>query len=183
MQSKLYTYVCSDHFQWSVNCCRNIRKLELTLQEKTLAFRTIYVSVLARILSDLLGFYLSFWNKDREGQLKSTACNSRFKIQLKSASVNIRGINKSLKRKATFRLLHTRKVSVAFLQETYSSKAQENIWSAEWGGKIYFNHGSKHSKGVAILFDPKLTVTVKQNYNLRDKNRRRNFCVSKYLRA
>ena len=48
-------------------------------------------------------------------------------------------------------------VSIAFLQETYSSKAQENIWSAEWGGKIYFIHGSKHSKGVAILCDPKLS--------------------------
>ena len=67
-----------------------------------------------------------------------------------------------MKRRAIFRQLHTRKVSIAFLQETYSSKAQENIWSAEWGGKIYFNHGSKHSKGVAILFDPKLTVTVKK---------------------
>ena len=32
----------------------------------------------------------------------------------------------------------------------------------EWGGKIYFNHGSKHSKGVVILFDPKLTVSVKK---------------------
>ena len=67
-----------------------------------------------------------------------------------------------MKRRAIFRQLHTRKVSIAFLQETYSSKAQENIWSAEWGGKIYFNHENKHSKGVAILFDPKLTVTVKK---------------------
>ena len=43
MHGKLYTYVCSGHFQCCVNCCRNIRILELTLQEKTLAFRTIYV--------------------------------------------------------------------------------------------------------------------------------------------
>ena len=78
MHGKLYTYVCSGHFQCSVNCCRNIRKLEPTLQEKTLAFRTIYVSVFVRILSDLLGFCLYFWNKDREGLLKSTACNSQF---------------------------------------------------------------------------------------------------------
>ena len=85
-----------------------------------------------------------------------------FKIQLKFATVSVRGINESLKRTAIFRQLHTRKVSIAFLQEKYSSKAQENIWSAEWGDKIYFNHGSKHSKGVAILFDPKLTVTVKK---------------------
>jgi len=49
-----------------------------------------------------------------------------------------------------------------FKKHICSFKAQENICSAEWGGKIYFNHGSKHSKGVAILFDPKLTVTVKK---------------------
>ena len=78
MHGKLYTYVCSGLFQCSVNCCRNVRKLELTLQGKTSAFRTIYVTVLVRILSDLLGFYLSFWNKDREGPLKSTTYNSRF---------------------------------------------------------------------------------------------------------
>ena len=45
MHGKLYTYVCSGHFQCSVNYCRNITKLELTPQEKTLAFRTIYFCV------------------------------------------------------------------------------------------------------------------------------------------
>ena len=54
MHGKLYTYVGSGHFQCSVNCCRNITKLELTPQEKALAFRTIYFSVFVRILSDLL---------------------------------------------------------------------------------------------------------------------------------
>ena len=162
MHGKLYTYVCSGHFQCFVNCCRNIRKLELTLQEMSLAFRTIYVSVFVRILSDLLSFFFSFWNKDREGPLKSTACNIWFQNPAKFATVNVRGINKSLKRRAIFRQLHTRKVSIAFLQETYSSKAQEDIWNAEGGVKIYFNHGSKHSKGVAILFYPKLTVSLEE---------------------
>ena len=78
MHGKLYTFVCSGHFQRSLNCCRNIRKRELILQEQTLAFRTIYVSVFVHILSDLLSFYLSFWNKDREGPPKPTACNRRF---------------------------------------------------------------------------------------------------------
>ena len=30
----------------------------------------------------------------------------------------------------------------------------------EWGSKAYFCHGSKHSKGVAILFNPRLKVLV-----------------------
>ena len=66
------------------------------------------------------------------------------------------------KRRAIFRQMHIRKASIAFLQETYSKAAQENIWKTEWGGKIYFNHGSNHSKGVAILFDPRLPVIVRK---------------------
>ncbi|CAH3156771.1 unnamed protein product, partial [Porites evermanni] len=30
--------------------------------------------------------------------------------------------------------------------ETYSSKSVEEIWKAEWGGKIYYSHGTTHSK-------------------------------------
>ena len=69
-------------------------------------------------------------------------------------------MNASRKRRAIFRQLHNKKASVNFLQETYSSANQEKNWSNEWGSKIYFCHGSKHSKGVAILFNPKLQVSV-----------------------
>ena len=31
---------------------------------------------------------------------------------------------------------------------------------AEWGGEILFAHGSKHSKGVMILFKPSLNVDI-----------------------
>jgi len=36
------------------------------------------------------------------------------------------------------------------------------MWSNERGSKIYFCHGSKHSKGVAILFKPNLHVKIEQ---------------------
>ena len=77
--------------------------------------------------------------------------------------LNVRGLNASRKRRAIFRQLHKRKASVIFLQETYSSEKEEKVWSEEWGRKIYFNHGTKHSKGVAILIDPKLQVTVEKD--------------------
>ena len=48
---------------------------------------------------------------------------------------------------------------MVFLQETYSTSKLENVWRAEWGGMIYFNHGSKHSRGTTILFDCNLQVT------------------------
>ena len=28
------------------------------------------------------------------------------------------------------------------------------MWSAEWGGKIIYSHGTTHSKGVRILLNP-----------------------------
>ena len=68
----------------------------------------------------------------------------------------------SRKRRAIIRQLHNRKTSAIFLQETYSSEKEEKVWSAEWGRKIYFNHGTKHSKAIAILIDPKLQVTVEK---------------------
>ena len=30
----------------------------------------------------------------------------------------------------------------------------EIIWRNEWGGKIFFSHGTKHSRGVCILINP-----------------------------
>ena len=38
-----------------------------------------------------------------------------------------------------------------FIQETYSSEENEKQWTNEWGGHITFSHGTKHSKGSAIL--------------------------------
>ena len=57
-----------------------------------------------------------------------------------------------------------------FLQETYSSKECENVWRAEWGGAIFFSHGTNHSKGALILIDPKITCKVEKQ--ICDKNGR-----------
>ena len=72
-------------------------------------------------------------------------------MNLKCISLNIRGINKAIKRRNLFRWLHNGKY---FLQETYSDKTIENVWRAEWGGDIFYSHGSKHSRGVATLMRP-----------------------------
>ena len=87
---------------------------------------------------------------------------------IKGLSVNVRGLNKSLKRRAVFRWLHHQNSSFIFLQETYSVKECENIWRAEWGGEIVFNHGTNHSKGTMILFHPKLNFKIEKQ--ITDKN-------------
>ena len=64
-----------------------------------------------------------------------------------------------------------------FLQETYSSKETANMWEAEWGGKVLFNHGTTHSKGVMILLNPKLDYKIEKI--TQDKNGR--FIIAKLI--
>ena len=84
-------------------------------------------------------------------------------------SLNARGLNQTRKRRQLFRWLHNYKFDVIFLQETYSTENIEAMWKSEWGGNFFFSHGTNHSKGVAILFNPKLDVRIK---NIADKNGR-----------
>ena len=93
-----------------------------------------------------------------------------FTLNLKCLSLNVRGLNKSIKRRSIFRWLHKRNKDVIFLQETYSSKETAKIWETEWGGKVLYNHGSSHSKGVMILLNPKLDYQIDEE--VRDKNGR-----------
>ena len=37
------------------------------------------------------------------------------------------------------------------LQETHSGEDDETVWTNEWGGYIYFSHGSNNLRGVATL--------------------------------
>ena len=67
-------------------------------------------------------------------------------------SLNVRGLNKTIKRRQVFRWLHQQKSDVVFLQETYSSAQNLKSWEAEWGGKMIGSHGTNHSRGVMILF-------------------------------
>ena len=78
--------------------------------------------------------------------------NINFNLNFSCISLNIRGLNKSIKCRKLFRWLHNSKSDIIFLQETYSNPNIESYWRAEWGGNIYFSHGTKHSRGVMILF-------------------------------
>lgn len=57
-----------------------------------------------------------------------------------------------------------------FFQETYFSTKTIQIWGNEWGGKICASHGSTHSRGVIIMFKPRLDVTI--DNIIADKNSR-----------
>ena len=91
-------------------------------------------------------------------------------IQIKIVTHNVRGLNKSIKRRSIFRWLHKQNAHFYFLQETYSDEKLEAVWEAEWGGKIFCSHGTKHSKGVMILLNPKYDIEVEKLK--RDSHRR-----------
>ena len=80
----------------------------------------------------------------------------------KIISLNVRWLNGSRKRTQAFRWLHQQKSDIIFLQETYSSLYAIGRWEAEWGGKIVSSHGSSHSRGVMILFKPRLDVNIEK---------------------
>ena len=77
-------------------------------------------------------------------------------------TLNVRGLNSTTKRRQVFRWLHLQRSDIIFLQETYSSTESIKRWEAEWGGKVVASHGTTHSKGVMVLFKPKLNVTIKK---------------------
>ena len=91
-------------------------------------------------------------------------------MELKILSLNVRGLNKTTKRRQLLRWLHQQNSDVIFLQETYSATQTIKLWEAEWGGKIAESHGSNHSRGVMILFKPKINVSIEKV--VRDKNGR-----------
>ena len=74
-------------------------------------------------------------------------------------SLNVRGLRNRVKRRRIFCFLKDQKCDVYFLQETYSEPTGENIWRSEWGGDIFFSHGSLHGRGVCILLNPSLNCT------------------------
>ena len=83
-------------------------------------------------------------------------------VNCKLLTLNVRGLNKEGKRRSIFRYVKSKTCDVCYLQETYSSKHIEQIWKNQWGGQMFFSHGSNHSKGVMILIRPGFNVEVEK---------------------
>lgn len=79
----------------------------------------------------------------------------------KLVSFNVRGLRSSDKRKALLLWITKQKSDIAFLQETYSTIKDDQLWRTQWKGNMLFSHGSNHSEGTIIL--------VKQNLEFQQK--------------
>ena len=75
-------------------------------------------------------------------------------------SLNVRGIRTFEKRKAVFSWLVNSDADIIFLQETYSTRDIENIWTKQWKGEMFFSHGSNHSRSVLILTKDNLDFKI-----------------------
>ena len=51
-------------------------------------------------------------------------------------------------------------MSYSYKNHTAPIKELERIWENEWGGKAFFSHGTKHSKGVITLINPSVNFKV-----------------------
>ena len=79
-------------------------------------------------------------------------------------TLNVRGLKNRIKRKAIFSYLKDQNCNFYLLQETFSEPKDEAIWRNEWGGDVFFSHGTNHSKGVCILMNPLVATTVENTY-------------------
>ena len=79
-------------------------------------------------------------------------------------SLNVRGIREQTKRRSIVSYLKDQRANIYFLQETYSEPADETMWKAEWGGELFFSHGTNHSKGVCILINPSVNYQIDYSY-------------------
>lgn len=71
---------------------------------------------------------------------------------LKVASINVRGLNRKLKRKSIFN--KCKQYDVICLQETYITKERFEEWKKDWpGSMVYTSSGSVHSRGQIILLN------------------------------
>ena len=77
-------------------------------------------------------------------------------VNFKLISLNVRGIRDFAKRKAIFSWIEKQNADIAFLQETYSTPDIVEKWRFQWPGKMFYSHGTNHSRSVLILINDKL---------------------------
>ena len=80
-------------------------------------------------------------------------------------SLNVRGLKSQLKRRSIFSYLKSQKCLFYLLQETYSGPKDEVVWRNEWGGGIFFSHGTNRQKGVCILIKSSYDLSVTSHFS------------------
>ena len=80
------------------------------------------------------------------------------------ASLNVRGLGNSAKRRETFHWLKSKKFSIYLLQEVHCSEEMSHLWASEWGYKTLFTSFSSSKAGVSILFNNNFDLQIIKTY-------------------
>ena len=83
---------------------------------------------------------------------------------IKIGTYNVRGMRDIKKRSQVYKYVREKSFDVIFLQETHSSRKDQNFWTSQWGGKVVCSHGSSNSRGTAIYFRKNLQFRLKSTY-------------------
>ena len=67
------------------------------------------------------------------------------------ATYNVRGIAAYEKRRKIFKFIKTSPYDIIALQECHCTKKVEKIWRSQFGGQVFYSHGTSNSKGCMIL--------------------------------
>ena len=74
---------------------------------------------------------------------------------------NCKGLQQKSKRNKMFNYIHDKiHNGFIFLQETLSTPECEDKWKKEWGGDMYFSHGTSNSIGAAIIFSKNFNMDL-----------------------
>ena len=79
-------------------------------------------------------------------------------------SFNVNGLRNNLKRKTIFHFPKMKKFDFILQQETHSNQTDEKLWKCEWGGDIFYSHGTNHCNGVAIIVKKSLKYEQTATY-------------------
>ena len=71
-------------------------------------------------------------------------------------------------------------IDIIFVQETHCTRKDKKKWGDEWGGQNWWSTGSKNSRGVAILCNPKFKYDIDSKNMQIDNNGRYIVCDLKH---
>ena len=80
--------------------------------------------------------------------------------EIKIKSQNVRGLRDNKKRRELFHAFNKSKYNIFLLQETHSTVECEVQWRTEWGGDIYYSHGTNVARGTCILIKKNLNRII-----------------------
>ena len=79
---------------------------------------------------------------------------------LKLGSYNVKGLRDAKKRRKIFNHLNQRQLDIVCIQESHSQVKDEKLWKSEFGGQVFFSHGSNDSRGTMILIRKKAPIKI-----------------------